>query len=265
MFSSNTKLYMLQGEKTMITVGIIGCGFIGGALKKWLENHNPQVKILVSDPYKGYHDNVNDADIIFISIHIPTENDGTQDLTVLKEIISKLPDNKPIFIRTTVLPHTCDNLSKDTAKRVFFMPEFLTERKAYQDFCDQPMIFTAEEDLLKKIFINKKYITMSSLEAEITKYAHNDFGAVKVTYFNAVYDLCKKMGCDYNKIQQGVLLSGYINDMHTYVPGPDGKLGYGGKCFPKDVKALAATLSGEPLSKILKTIDNLNEKFRNIS
>ena len=247
----------------MIKVGIIGCGFIGGALKKWLEEHNPQIEILVSDPYKGYNDDVSKADVIFISIHIPTEPDGSQNLGLLKEIISALPDNKPIFIRTTVLPHTCDNLSKNLKKRVYFMPEFLTERTAYEDFCTQPMIFTAEEDLLKQIFINKKYITMSSLEAEITKYAHNDFGAVKVTYFNAVYDLCKNLGCDYNKVQKGFLLSGYINDMHTYVPGPDGKMGYGGKCFPKDVKALAAALPNTPISEMLNTTDKLNEKFRN--
>lgn len=253
---------MNKGEVKMITVGIIGCGFIGGALKRWLEEHNPTVNILVSDPPKGYNDDVSVADVIFVSIHIPTEADYTQDLTLLKQLIAPLPDDKPIFIRTTVLPHTCDNLSREMGKKIYFMPEFLTERTAYTDFCNQPMVFTAEEDLLKQIFVGKKYITMSSLEAEITKYAHNDFGAVKVTYFNAVYDLCQKLGCDYNKIQQGILLSGYINDMHTYVPGPDGKLGYGGKCFPKDVKALAGALKGTPLAQILGVIDTLNEQFR---
>lgn len=244
-------------------VGIIGCGYIGGTLKKWLEEHNQTIDILVSDPPKGMYDDVSKADIIFISIHIPTETDGTQDLSLLKELIKPLPVDKPIFIRTTVLPHTCDNLSKETGKKIYFMPEFLTERTAYQDFCNQPMIFTAEEEMLKSIFIGKKYITMSSLEAEIAKYTHNDFGAVKVTYFNAVYELCQKLGCDYKKIQKGVLLSGYINDMHTYVPGPDGKLGYGGKCFPKDVKALIRAFKGEDISQMLELTDKINEKIRN--
>lgn len=246
----------------MIKVGIIGCGFVGGALKKWLEEHNTNVSVLVSDPYKGYNDDVTKADVVFISIHIPTEIDGTQDLTLLKELITPISKETPIFIRSTVLPHTCDNLSKELDKRVYFMPEFLTERTAYQDFCSQPMVFTAEEEMLAKIFVGKKYITMSSLEAEITKYAHNDFGAVKVTYFNAVYNLCKKLNCDYQKVQNGILLSGYINDMHTYVPGPDGKLGYGGKCFPKDVKALASALKGHYISEILSLTDRLNELFR---
>lgn len=246
----------------MTTIGIIGCGFIGGALKKWVEEHNKSIKLLISDPYKGYNDDVRTADVVFISIHIPTEADGTQNLELLKELIRPLPDYMPIFIRTTVLPHTCDNLSEELHKKIHFMPEFLTERTAYQDFCSQPMIFTAEEELLRQIFKGKKYITMSSLEAEIVKYAHNDFGAVKVTYFNAIYDLCKELKCNYQNIQKGILLSGYINDTHTYVPGPDGKFGYGGKCFPKDVKAFAKMFKGYPVSELLQLVDMINNKFR---
>ena len=74
-----------------ITVGIVGCGFIGGALKRWIEEHNPSINILVSDPPKGMNDDVSKADVIFISIHIPTELDGTQDLTLLKEILINYP------------------------------------------------------------------------------------------------------------------------------------------------------------------------------
>ena len=140
-------------------------------------------------------------------------------------------------------------LSKETGHRVYFMPEFLTERTYIEDFRSQPMVFTAEEELLSKIFMGKKHVMMTSLEAEITKYAHNVFGAYKVTYLNAVYDFCRKNGADYSKVHDGCLLSGYINDMHTQVPGPDGKFGYGGKCFPKDVNALAVWTKDEPLGR----------------
>lgn len=245
----------------MVKVGIVGCGFVGGALKKWLEEHNPSVKIFISDPYKGYNDDLSSVDVVFISIHIPTELDGTQDLSVLESIIESLP-RKPIFIRTTILPGTSDYLSKKYSKNIYFLPEFLTERTAYNDFCSQPMIFTAEEELLRIIFIDKKYITMSSLEAEITKYAHNVFGALKVTYFNGIYKLCEKMEANYRKIQQGILLSGYINAPHTSVPGPDGKYGYGGKCFPKDVNALTKMTQGEPINKLIRVLRELNIEFR---
>ena len=245
-----------------IIVGIIGCGFVGGALKKWLENHNSDnVNLLISDPPKGFNDKMETADIIFISIHLPTEDDGYQDLTLLKQIISELPD-KPIFIRTTILPGTADKLSDEFKKKIFFMPEFLTERTAYQDFCSQTMIFTGEIELLKKIFPRKKYLEMTSLEAEIAKYAHNVFGALKVTYFNGIYDICDKLNIEYQKVLDGVLASEYINSMHTQVPGPDRKYGYGGKCFPKDVNAFVKQFKDYPIYDLLKALDPLNNIFR---
>ena len=244
----------------MKNVGIVGCGVIGGALKKWLEE-NTNHKIFVSDPPKGYNDDMSVCDVFFVQIHIPTEQDGTQNLSVLESIISNLP-NKPIFVRTTILPGTSDRLSKKFNKHVYFMPEFLTERTSVNDFKVQPMVFTAEIELLQEIFPHKQFITMSSLEAEITKYAHNVFGALKVTYFNAIYDYCRKLGANYNKVHQGVLLSGYINDTHTQVPGPDGKFGYGGKCFPKDVNALTEATKGYPLHDIIASVAGLNDVFR---
>jgi UDP-glucose 6-dehydrogenase len=246
---------------TTHTIGIIGCGYIGGALKQWVETFNPTVKILVSDPPKGFNDDLTSAEVFFVSIHIPTEPSGEQDLALLKEILKGLPD-KPIFIRTTILPGTSAMLSKETGRRVYFMPEFLTQRTAYTDFCSQPMVFAAESELLQKIFVGKRFIELTSFEAEVAKYAHNVFGALKVTYFNGIYDYCQKNNADYDRVLQGILLSGYINETHTHVPGPDGKLGYGGKCFPKDVNALTEMTKGYPLQELLKTIKPLNLLFR---
>ena len=244
----------------MKKVGIIGCGVIGGALKKWLED-NTDHQVFVSDPFKGYNDDLSGCDIFFIQIHVPTEADGTQNLDAFRQIISKLPD-KPIFIRTTILPGTSDKLSKELNHHVYFMPEFLTERTSVNDFKIQPMVFTTVPELLKEIFPGKDYIQMSSLEAEITKYAHNVFGALKVTYFNAIYDYCQKLGADFYKVHTGCLLSGYINDTHTNVPGPDGKFGYGGKCFPKDVDAFTEATKPYPLHNLLKYLKELNDEFR---
>ena len=70
-----------NSNKTMINVGIIGCGFVGGALKDWLEHNNPECKLFISDPPKRYKDDLGDIDIAFLQIHVPTEDDGTQDLT----------------------------------------------------------------------------------------------------------------------------------------------------------------------------------------
>lgn len=245
-----------------IKVGIVGCGFIGGALKRWLEEHNSEgCEVLVSDPPKGMNDDLSAIDVAFVQIHLPTEDDGSQDLTLLRRIIANLPD-VPIFVRTTILPGTSARLAQETGRRVNFMPEFLTERTAYADFCSQPMVFTAEPALLERLFPGKKHLEMTSAEAEIAKYAHNVFGALKVTYFNAVYDWCRRSGADYSRVHEGVLLSGYINGTHTQVPGPDGRFGYGGKCFPKDVNALARLTRELPLGRLLAPLHELNVLFR---
>ena len=246
----------------MINVGIIGCGVIGNALIAWLEKNNKSCKIYKIDPPKGLNDSLDNVDAIFISIHIPTEEDGTQDLSLLGSIIESCP-NVPIYIRTTLLPGTCDMLSKKYNKQVNFMPEFLTERTAIKDFENQPMVFTNNVELLSKIFVGKPFVEMSSLEAEITKYAHNVFGALKVTYFNGIYEYCQAVGADYNKVREGVLLSGYINAPHTQVPGPDGQLGYGGKCFPKDVNAFIEVTKRYSLNKLISELPEMNQKYRN--
>ena len=243
-------------------IGIIGCGFIGTALKVWLKENNPNVETFVSDPPKGMNDDISNCDAYFIQIHLPTEDDGTQDLTLMTDIINKLPIDKPIWIRTTILPGTSKKLSEITGRKVYHMPEFLTERTYIEDFKWQPMVFTDDIELLKKIFPGKKHIDMTSAEAEMVKYAHNVFGALKVTYFNCIYDICKKEGLDYQKVREGVLGSTYINDVHTQVPGPDGKYGYGGKCFPKDVDAFEKLYRDAPIGMLLNPVRVLNNIFR---
>ena len=155
---SYISLNKINNEKrtTMINVGIIGCGFVGGALKDWLEHNNPECKLFISDPYKGYNDDLSNIDIAFLQIHVPTEDDGTQDLTLMKELITKLP-NVPVFVRTTILPGTSERLSKETGHKVHYMPEFLTERTHIEDFKKQTMVFTGAHELLTKIFVGKKF------------------------------------------------------------------------------------------------------------
>ena len=142
------------------------------------------------------------------------------------------------------------------------MPEVLTERTAILDVSSQPLVVTGEVELMRAIFPGREIIQMTSLEAEIAKYAHNVFGALKVTYFNGIYSLCSDLGVDYRKVRTAVLSSGYINDPHTAVPGPDGKCGYGGKCFPKDVGAFAHYLGNHPLFNLIEKVPELNRIFR---
>ena len=90
----------------------------------------------------------------------------------------------------------------------------------------------------------------------------NVFGVYKVTNFNACREYCEQMGAGRRKIHTGVLLSGYINDTRTYVPCPDGKFGYGDKCFPKDINVFAKMTEVTPLETLLKHLYELNIHFR---
>ncbi len=244
-----------------IKIGIIGYGVIGMTFGRWLKEFT-HCQMAISDPPKGINDDLSDCDIFFIGIHIPTEADGTQDLTLLKSIIAGLPADKPIFIRTTLLPGTTDALTKEFNRPVHFMPEFLTQRTAYEDFCHQDIVITGARDILDVVFETKKRIYMTNTEAEICKYAHNVFGALAVTYFNGIHEMCEKMGAEYRRVREGFLLSGYLSPTHTHVPGPDGKFGYGGKCFPKDVNAFALYNKETHLGKLLHETMEANEYYR---
>ena len=99
------------------------------------------------------------------------------------------------------------------------------------------------EAFIKEIFPNKKITMVKNKEAELAKFAHNCFGAVKVTFFNMIYKLSQDMNINYEDVMKGVFLSGFVNEMHTKVPGPDGKLGYSGFCYPENMDAFTRWLS----------------------
>jgi UDPglucose 6-dehydrogenase len=89
----------------------------------------------------------------------------------------------------------------------------------------------------------------------------NSFYSVKVQFFNELYLICEKMGCSYETVKDLMLKNGWINPMHTQVPGPDGELSYGGACFPKDTNALLNFMReySSPSKVLESTISERNE------
>ena len=252
-----------------MNLGIAGVGVIGGVLKRWLEV-NSDHSLQMYDPQKGHNDSFNKLDALFISISVPTDPTRGQDLSSLKELIYRIPKGEypVVLIRSTVLPGTCDALSKEFNRRIFAMPEFLTERTADQDFAYQPILVGSREEpeasLIGRIFYPKVIHYTTNTEAELAKYAHNCFGAMKVNYFNIIHEVCEKMNIDYERVRQAILGSGYIESFHTKVPGPDGKNGYGGKCFPKDLKAFIGLLDQYNVTgaSTLRSVEWDNTTFR---
>ena len=119
--------------------------------------------------------------------------------------------------------------------------------------------------LAERIFGEDKIdCSYGNTELELAKYAHNCFGALKVTYFNMIYDLCLSNELDYEKVLEVVLGSGYINENHTKI-GLDGRRGYGGKCFPNNMenfKNYSFMESHKDLAYFLFSIEKYNERIR---
>lgn len=243
-------------------VTIYGLGVVGGALYRYLKPRGHDIVRI--DPGLGIHDiATTKPEAIFICVPVPTKN-YKQDLSIVESILEEYQHSDiPIFMRSTVLPGTADKLSSIYNLRVISCPEFLTERKADQDTASLPILYgKAGAQIMSKLFPEHSRIPMTNAECEMAKYVHNCFGALKVTYFNAVSHLCEKQQLSYERVLQGVLASGHINRPHTQVPGPDGEKGFGGKCFPKDTLAFVGFNRHDMFGKLLMDAYCMNRFYR---
>jgi len=217
-------------RRTKLSIGIAGVGVVGGALKTWFEQHT-QHELKLYDPDRGFNDDLSKSEVCFLCVPVPTNADGTQDYSMLEDARGRCA--KTTFIRSTVMVGINDNY------QTFSCPEFLTERSRTKDMAECKILTGCPDiELMTAIFPNKKIIRLTNKECELAKYAHNAMGAVKVNFFNLIYNICELNDLDYKQVLKGVLSSGYIERTHTQVAGPDGFRGFGGKCFPKDLRAL---------------------------
>ncbi len=231
-----------------IRVGVLGNGFVGEAIS-FAFSSVAEMYIYDIDSSKCLNDieTVHNCDFVFVCVPTPMYEDGSQDLSYVESAFEKASD-KPIYIlKSTVLPGTTEGLSKKYPNfKIIFSPEFLTERTAKLDMLTQSRIILGGDLYLTekaKILFNKRFkikniIQTDSKTAELTKYMNNTFFATKVSIMNEFKLICDKIGANWEDALRGFVSDGRIGDSHLNVPGHDGKLGYGGTCFPKDVNAL---------------------------
>ena len=229
-------------------VGVIGNGFVGEAIS-FAFSPVADLYVYDTDPLKSLDDleSVHSCDFVFICVPTPMFQDGSQDLSYVEDVFEKAT-SKPVYIlKSTVLPGTTEGLSKKYSNfKIIFSPEFLTERTAKLDMLTQSRIILGGElpltekakTLFNQRFKTKNIIQTDSKTAELTKYMNNTFFATKVSIMNEFKLLCDKIGANWEDALKGFVSDGRIGDSHLNVPGHDGKLGYGGTCFPKDVNAL---------------------------
>ena len=229
-------------------VGIIGNGFVGESIA-FAFSPTTDIKIYDIDPLKSLNtlEEIYKCDFVFVCVPTPMNKNGTQDLSYIKKVFNRAKPGPIYIIKSTVIPGTTrDLVSEYQYLDIIFSPEFLTERTAKLDMLTQARIILGGIDTLtdkvKKLFEqrfkNRTFIQTDSKTAELIKYMNNSFFATKVSIMNEFKIICDAIGADWETALYGFASDHRIGDSHLHVPGPDGKLGYGGTCFPKDVNAL---------------------------
>ena len=232
-------------------------------LKEIKENFTATTKI----------EELKDCEIIFICVGTPSKEDGSIDLKYIKqaaEDISKILDSyKVIVVKSTVIPGTTESLIKILGKKVgrdfglAMNPEFLKEGSALKDFFEPDRIVVGSYDEKTKEILEELYkdfncpkIFTNIKTAEMIKYASNAFLATKISFINEIGNICKKLGIDVYDVAEGM---GY--DKRIGREFLNAGIGFGGSCFPKDVKALIAKakeIGYDP--KLLQEVIEINEK-----
>lgn len=236
-------------------IGIIGNGFVGKATRQ-LECSNieiycfdiqPQLCVPVGITFEQ----LLECQIIFISVPTPMRQDGSCHLNIVENIVKDLNTHNYqgfVVVRSTVPVGTCDKL------QCRFMPEFLTEANFINDFisCPEWIFGTLGEDaefkecikyLLREAknsgkILHDNTVFLTNSEAEMVKLFRNCYLATKVAFCNEMWEFCQNKGVNYDNMIEVASRDKRIGSSHTKVPGPDGRRGFGGTCFPKDMGSL---------------------------
>lgn len=228
---------------------------------------------------------VSGAEVIFIAVGTPPDEDGSADLKhvlgVASEIGSLLDHYVVVATKSTVPVGTAEKIrltinnrlaerKQDVQFDVASNPEFLKEGSAVEDFLKPQRIIVGIDsekagDLMKKLYMpfllnNRTVIFMDIPSAELTKYAANAMLATRISFINEIANLCELLGADVNSVRKGIGSDPRIGNRFLY-PG----IGYGGSCFPKDVKAILKTASdmGYDL-KVIAAVEKANEHQKNV-
>ena len=247
-------------NKCKQSIGIIGKGFVGTAVQYGFSPNvgcDAEVRVFDIVPSKSTHtldQVVNESDIIFISVPTPSFADGEIDLKLLDRCLEDIykvskDNNEAVFlIRSTVVPGTTEKLQQKFKNlNLVFNPEFLTERSANFDFINQSRVILGGlskntnkvASLYRWRFGNSINIIETNYQtAELIKYVTNTFFATKVSFMNDMSLLSDKVDADWDTVIDGFVSDGRVGHSHLNVPGHDGKYGFGGSCFPKDIQAI---------------------------
>ena len=254
-------------------IGVVGLGFVGGAIHHWFKDvRSENVELFAFDKYKniGSPEELNGADVIFIAVPTPYKEESGYDDSAIEETLSIIKKPKVIIIKSTVLPGSTEKFQAQFPQhQILFSPEFLVAKTAVRDFLSPTRQIVGYTEKSKDQSEKVMHLLppapfsriMPATEAEMVKYFGNTFLPMKVIFANQLYDLCKKIGIDYEIVKEAGAADERIGPSHLEI-FHEGYRGYEGMCFPKDVKALIdfSERAGAPF-ELLKKVDEINGRL----
>lgn len=228
---------------------------------------------------------IDDVEVVFCAVGTPPDEDGSADLKYVREVarqFGSLINSYAIFVTKSTVPVGTSKIVKEVISNelrlrgvdipfeVASNPEFLKEGAAIKDFMSPDrVVIGIESDRARKVmerlyrpFLlnNFRVIFMDIASAEMTKYAANSMLATRISFMNDIANLCELVGADVNMVRKGIGSDARIGTKFLY-PG----CGYGGSCFPKDVKALARTARDHGYSmKVIEAVEEVNQEQKGI-
>lgn len=263
-------------------IGIIGCGVVGSAcafgfrkLGHEVKEHDIKFGTTIND--------IIDTDIVYICVPTPMNEDGSCDTSIVESVIDELlqltgPNLEPkykgyIAIKSTITPGTTEKI-KEKYKfidfgQIGFVPEFLRERCAITDFVElNKLLVIGSTNSYFQYAVRESHgdypqntICCTATEAELIKYCHNTFNALRVTFANEFRQICDQQGADYNKIKRAIVKSTGVPDQ--YLDSNDNLAGWSSICWNKDIPALYSLINTLGLDlPLLKSIMKSNDKLK---
>jgi UDPglucose 6-dehydrogenase len=263
---------------TMSKIGIIGLGYVGRAVAQFYTMD----RLVISDPALGHEVDYNEfsaCEYVFVCVPSPMSGDGSCDSDILKSVLERLApvlDSKTTVISKTTAPPSVYLSLQEKYPNIVHCPEFLTAANSYSDYMnseycviggDRDRCLHASNEIISQIDLAlTKFVFTDIATASMYKYLMNSYLAAKVTFMNDFYKLAVHHVIDWSEVCSIAKLDSRIGDSHMMVPGPDGKFGWGGACFPKDVAAIIAEAKSLDVDfKLLESVKAINQKHRNIN
>lgn len=246
-------------------IGIAGYGFVGMAHDWILKDYHD---IIISDPDKGHYGNLRHADAIIVCVSTPSREDGSCHMDNVFDVIDEAPD-VPILIKSTLSVEGWKAIASAFPNRnLTYSPEFLRAAHWQDDITETKDWYLGGEstnfwsEILLHVLgpINIHIDKPENLVA--AKAFRNSFLALKVSFFNQVFDYCKAHDLDYESVSSAIGADSRIGNSHTTITS---ERGYGGHCFPKDVRAVIK--SGQAYNArltLLEEADAYNKAIRKL-